>query len=413
MSTPKLHLRKSDPHKDGRYPVFIRFRENGRPIRKTLEEAFFPEEWDETTQSYIGENAKAVNLKLQRQLSKANEIRIQYHLRKEPLTQKEFTKAWSNASGARSFIDYMRKGINSQYERGLISKPTKTQKIRTVNRLQNFQNDTRFSDLTVSFFERFDQWHSKDQMARGNLGIRERERAIKHIKEFILKAQRDRLIDNNPLSGFRMPKSIQDIVFLEEGQVRSLIDLYKDDWEILTQMLRVARERNIPEHNIEQFASDSGVQRIKRTIRSFLIQVFTGMRYGDLCKTGPKSVKGKFLVFMPEKTQDSTGQTVYMPVTKILKWVISEFNRGQYFCSVTNQVYNRNLKDVAAIANLHVEITTHVARHTFATLYMSRGGDLRSLMDLLGVRSIKTVMVYAHSSRDICLRKMIEAFDDF
>lgn len=413
MSIPYLSLRKKTPRKDGRYPLRIMFTEKQRQIRKTLDAAFFVEEWDEQKKCYIGPGAKAINLKLQEELSKANRIRIRFHLSKTPLTQKSFSAAWDKEEMGGSFIEYMENGIESQYQRGLIQKATYVQKTRTLRRLQAFQSDVRFADLTIRFFERFDSWHSIQQRAAGNVGDRERERAIKHLREFVGKAFDEKLVERNVLKGFRMPKAHNQITFLEETEVKLLLSLYKDPDDILVQMLRVARDRGMFEYNIEQFASPSGVDRIQRTLLSFLIQCFTGMRYSDLSSNGPKSVKGKYLVYIPQKTQHSSGETVYMPISPILRWLIDEYKERKLFCDIGNQAYNRNLKDLADISQIRTNLTSHVARHTFATIYMANGGDLRSLMDLLGVRSLKTVMVYAHSSKEICLRKVMEAFKGF
>ena len=65
----------------------------------------------------------------------------------------------------------------------------------------------------------------------------------------------------------------------------------------------------------------------------------------------------------------------------------------------------RGLKDVGAR-----RITVHGLRHTFATLYMEKGGDLYDLQKLMGHSSAATTERYRHSDPDY-LRKQCEIID--
>jgi len=47
------------------------------------------------------------------------------------------------------------------------------------------------------------------------------------------------------------------------------------------------------------------------------------------------------------------------------------------------------------------KITFHDLRHTFASWFMIRGGNIWELMEILGHSNIQTTMRYAHLSKDI------------
>jgi len=49
-------------------------------------------------------------------------------------------------------------------------------------------------------------------------------------------------------------------------------------------------------------------------------------------------------------------------------------------------------------AGVSDDVVFHTTRHSFASWYVMRGGDLYRLKELLGHRDIKTTMIYAHLS---------------
>lgn len=53
----------------------------------------------------------------------------------------------------------------------------------------------------------------------------------------------------------------------------------------------------------------------------------------------------------------------------------------------------------ALVAAGYGEMHSHHLRHSFASMYLMGGGDIRSLMDLLGHSQITTTMVYSHLTK--------------
>jgi len=57
--------------------------------------------------------------------------------------------------------------------------------------------------------------------------------------------------------------------------------------------------------------------------------------------------------------------------------------------------YNSQLKRIAAQCNINKKMTSHLARHTFATLTLTKGVSIESVSKMLGHTSISTTEIYA------------------
>jgi integrase/recombinase XerD len=65
------------------------------------------------------------------------------------------------------------------------------------------------------------------------------------------------------------------------------------------------------------------------------------------------------------------------------------------FPRISNQRMNAYLREIATIKGITKHLTTHVARHTFATLMLERGLPLETISHILGHSSTNTTQIYA------------------
>ncbi len=65
--------------------------------------------------------------------------------------------------------------------------------------------------------------------------------------------------------------------------------------------------------------------------------------------------------------------------------------RGERLCA---RVFQRNLKEYLAEAELDPSLTPHKLRHSFATHLLSRGADLRAVQELLGHARLTSTEIY-------------------
>ena len=150
----------------------------------------------------------------------------------------------------------------------------------------------------------------------------------------------------------------------------------------------------------------------KKVIKGFLFSVYSGLRFSDIIQITKQHVKNiyrnKWVVMRMQKTDHE----VRIPISKMFggkaATMIQEnkTTTGKLFQLPCNARCNLILKRVLKRFNIHRHITFHCARHTCATVLLSKGGSLPIIQHILGHQSIKTTQVYS-AVKDTTINKEI------
>lgn len=403
------------PKKDGTYTIYIYAPlDQGPPAKLSTGKAVAPEKWDPQQQRILGSSnqIKRENLILSGMLSLADMIITDYELRGQPLNRDIFKTEFQNPGSRECFLQYYHREIEGDFVQGLFGMATLVMKRRTGRKMKEFWAGTLpFGAIDKEKIVAFDRWHAQRLKAKGYSGERERAKALKHIKEYMNRARENRKF-SYPFHNFKYPRERNSITFLTEQEVRKMILFYESPDLIMQRMIQLARVRGMFEWNIEQYASPSGVARMQKVMKLFLFQCFTGCRYGDTQNFTKRNIRNGFLEWIPEKTAETSGKQVKMKITPMIQKIILGHDR-QLLPSLSNVNYNKYLKEVADLLEIDKRLTTHVGRHTFATLFLSRGGSIVALKELMGVTKLKTVMVYFHSAESFLESEMLKVFGSF
>ena len=150
----------------------------------------------------------------------------------------------------------------------------------------------------------------------------------------------------------------------------------------------------------------------RKVVKGFLFSVYSGLRFSDIIQVTKQHIKNiyrnKWVVMRMQKTDHE----VRIPISKMFGGkaaALVQENKtttGKLFQLPCNARCNLILKRVLKRFNIHRHITFHCARHTCATVLLSKGVSLPIIQHILGHQSIKTTQVYS-AVKDTTINKEI------
>ncbi len=156
---------------------------------------------------------------------------------------------------------------------------------------------------------------------------------------------------------------------------------------------------------LQQMAEkDFDIPRLELVRDIFLFCCYTGLAFADVKKLSSDdivyNISGKRWI----KTKRQKTKTLSsIPLLEIPEVILEKYSTHPHVLSgkgvlpvLTNQKSNSYLKEIADVCGIKKNLTTHLARHTFATtVTLSKGVPIESVGKMLGHRSLKTTQIYA------------------
>ncbi|PRX52246.1 site-specific integrase [Salegentibacter salegens] len=146
------------------------------------------------------------------------------------------------------------------------------------------------------------------------------------------------------------------------------------------------------------------IPRLDRMRDIFVFCCYTGLSFSDVEKLSEDDIvtdiKGKQWIKTERQKTKSLSSVPLLDIPKALLEKYKDHPQvkiGKVVLPVnSNQKYNAYLKEIATICGIKKNLTTHLARHTFATtVTLSKGVPIESVSKMLGHRSLKTTQIYA------------------
>ena len=133
--------------------------------------------------------------------------------------------------------------------------------------------------------------------------------------------------------------------------------------------------------------------RMRGEIKLFVFQMYTGMAYSDMQAFSLdkcQCVDGKWVL---TDCRVKTNVAYFVQLLPQALKVVQKY--GGALPQIYNQIYNKNLKQIAKDAGIKKRVTSHVARHTFATWALHNGVPIETVARILGHANIRITQRYA------------------
>jgi len=144
------------------------------------------------------------------------------------------------------------------------------------------------------------------------------------------------------------------------------------------------------------------VERLELVKNIFLFCCFTGLAYIDVFTLSANDItKDNDGEYWIKKARNKTNSMCHIPILDLAKAILDKYSNqsvrtGRLLPVLSNQKMNAYLKEIADITGIDKNLTTHCARHTFATtVLLANDAKIENVSKMLGHSNIRMTQHYA------------------
>lgn len=144
-----------------------------------------------------------------------------------------------------------------------------------------------------------------------------------------------------------------------------------------------------------------GTFRLEQVRDVFLFCCYTGLAYVDVHSLTSDDIIEEDGQMWIRKARHKTNVMCHIPLIKPARDILAKYERvlaglDKVLPVLSNQKMNAYLKEIAAIVGIEKDLTTHLARHTFATtVTLANHVSIENVSKMLGHSSIRMTQHYA------------------
>lgn len=369
MITVKVYFRKHKPTSISGF-VWVSFYVNREKVNFSTKVGLEEKCWSAKKQQILSTDKGAAdkNLIIENVLARINNVLVKYRLRDKRLTRDAFLRAYHRPTDYETFYEFItdyQKTISYRME---LSTLNSHQTI--INKLQEYNSVLTFDDIDKEWLDGYfchlkKELYNNDNTAYKNMSI---------LKKYVRAAYKKGYMDENPFEDWRIKRTTSSCVYLTEDELQKLTAIYK--------------------HGELDY-------QLHKTLEFFLFLCFSSLHVGDAKKLQLEQFSETHFTYFRMKLKNSRPTPILVPISEPLKFILRNIvgsrKKGPVFEKMpADQTMNKQLKDIAVIAEIDKSITHKVGRHTFATIYLRKTKDLASLKEILGHSDLKETLIYAH-----------------
>lgn len=314
------------------------------------------------------------NAIIQNYLTAANDIYKRYRLKNQSITpellKREFTL---NRYSFENFLKYYHDNMHADKASGIISPATFTSEQTTYRKLVRYNDGKElllFDSVNQEYLRQFNAWMVRQKNAQNT-----RWNNLKHIKKYMLRAFDAGIIHDKSYKNFKVAAQQGSITALMPSELSLLLKLFHANTIKLT---------------FHQYES----------LRIFLFMCHTSVSIADVKALTWDNINNGFIQYIRTKNlrrEMKKNKIVRVPIVQqALDLIPNKTGKLFNFPYSHDQSFNKAIKISGRICGIKTNLSSHVARHTFATIYMENEGYIDVLQDYLGHSSMDDTMRYNH-----------------
>ena len=377
-----FYLKRDKQKANGNVPLFCRITIDGKEVRFGMKKEIHPKFWDVKAGKATGRTSEAVEINTLVENTKSAIYKV----------YRELLERENNVTAEKIKNTFL--GINTPYQ----------------NLLEAFDSHNREKKLlvgvsiTISLYDKYRI--TRDHLAQflkewynlSDISLKEIDhKFINDFEVFLLTTRR--CSENTTAAYLKFFKHLI-MVALKYGWI------YKNPFSDYPIQLKKIDRGYLTQEEVEILMRQNfSLKRLERVRDLFVFCCFSGLSYIDVRNFTKESIStsfdGKLWIIGKRK---KTGTKYQIPLLEIPKMILAKYSNklpvGRLLPVITNCNTNVYLKEIAAICGIEKKLTFHLARHSFATLTLTKGVSIESVCRMLGHSDIKTTQIYARITSD-------------
>ncbi|WP_250629721.1 site-specific integrase [Aureibaculum algae] len=372
---------KNKATSDGKAPIYLRITVNGKRSQLSIKRKINPEKWNYEAALAIGNSLEAKELNyyldairfklygIQKKFLDDDKIFSALDIKNRYIGKSENQKMLLNIFQEHN--DKVEQLIGKDFAAGTAERYRTAKKhVEDYIKLEYKCDDIPVNNVDHKFISGLEYYLKTVRNCSHNTAIK----YITNFKKIVRIAYANDWIDKDPFYHWKSRLKIVDREFLTKEEIELFIE----------------KKLHTP--------------RLDQVRDIFIFCCFTGLSYSDVKKlTKSNLVLGIDGEMWIKTFRTKTDTPSNIPLLPTAMAIINKYKNHQEVINkevllpvLSNQKSNAYLKEIADLTGITKNLTTHLARHTFATtITLSNGVPIESVSKMLGHKSLKTTQHYA------------------
>lgn len=392
-------IKKAKLLKNGEAPICMRITVNKRVAEIMIKRSIPVDLWNQKKECSKGKNRVATELNhyINTVRAKVLQIHRELEIDNKPITADIIKDCFYGRDKVqRSLLEVYAE--HNEKCRALIGKEytesTVTKFDTSINRLKEYirscyhRDDIMLAELDGQFIRNFDFWLKTEKHCQNNSALKH----LKNLKKVVRIALANDWIKKDPFYGIHFKQEEINVEFLSREELDILMN--------------------------KEFA----IKRLEQVRDIFVFCCFTALAFVDVQQLSREHlIKDNNGALWIRKARQKTNQMCNIPVLSIPQRILRKYEdnaecikKGVLLPVISNQRMNAYLKEIADLCGITKRLTTHVARHTAATVvFLANDVSMENVSKILGHSNIRMTQHYAKVLDSSIMRDMFNVEKNF